>query len=204
MDTTAIVILSAGSAVLMALVAILLRLLSNSARRSTTAAPAAPRASTSVPSLSPSGALKLNPSGGLKLSQSAALKQMQAAAAPQPAQAAERFVRVAGHSGTSRNPRELDLTSEGDEIHLHVHQHGDVHTKVWVTRAALQAALERWNQAGGHLDRLVVAGRTARKELPVTLVFHDDGEVEVQADWWIRMGTQELKTALQRLGLRVP
>jgi hypothetical protein len=50
----------------------------------------------------------------------------------------------------------------------------------------------------------VVPGRTGRKELPVTFVFRDNGEVEVQADWWVRVGTQELKTALQRLGVGVP
>jgi hypothetical protein len=229
MDTRTIVVLSSSLTVVMALIAVLMRLLLHRGldSDSTTSRSSAGDASGSSPSrsgafklsqsgankfgqsgankLSQSGANQLSQSGANKLSQSGALKRAPTATEPTPdGTATERFVRLSGHSSSSHHPRELDLSREADEIHLHVHQHGESHTKVWVTRPALQEALEEWAQSAGGLERLVVPGRTARKELPVTFVFRDTGEVEVQADWWVRVGTQELKTALERLGVRVP
>jgi hypothetical protein len=212
METRTIVILATSMTVVMALVAILMRLLFNRGLGSDTTISRSPSGGASpslsqsgANKLSQSGANKLSQSGANKLSQSGAIKQAPGAAEPTPdAAATERFVRVSGHSSSSHHPRELDLSREDDEIHLHVHQHGESHTKVWVSRPALQEALEEWAQTGGRLERLVVPGRTARKELPVTFVFRDTGEVEVQADWWVRVGRQDLETALERLGVRVP
>jgi hypothetical protein len=205
MDTQTIVVLASSMTVVMALIAILMRLLFNHGVGSDISTTQPPSSGVNGASLSQSGGHKLSQSGANKLSQSGALKRVPAAAEPTAnAAVAERFVRVSGHSSSSHHPRELDLSREDDEIHLHVHQHGESHTKVWVTRPALQEALEEWARTGGRVERLVVPGRTARKELPVTFVFRDTGEVEVQADWWVRVGRQELKTALERLGLRVP
>jgi hypothetical protein len=198
MDTTTLVVFSVGMAICLAIVAVVLWFFVG---REQQARPVTPPTFGQATPLSPSAALKLNPSA-VKRTQSPT-----APAGPNAPQAAEHFVRVSGRiTGSSTNPlrvRELDLTSEGDELHLHVHQHGESHTKVFVSRAALQMALDNFARAGGHLERLEVPGRTARKELPVMLIFHDTGETEVQADWWIRVGTQELKMALQRLGYRV-
>src|SRR4051812_41316077 len=73
-------------------------------------------------------------------------------------------------TGTSpseqRTPREMDLTLEVDEVRIHIHQPGGSQAKMWVTRSALQEALDRWDRAGP----IVVAARSARKEGQVEIV----------------------------------
>jgi hypothetical protein len=191
MDPYLIAAIALGLCVLVTLIALVLRFSGKEDPPATPAvAPQAPNVLGHGPPASQSAVMRLR----------TAAPQQQT---PSPAQA-ERFVRVSGHSDQSHHPRELDLTSEADEIHLHVHQHGESHTKVRIEQEALQVVLEQWAQTGKRLERVEVPGRTARKELLVGFVFHDNGEVEVQADWWIRVSTQELTAALQRLGVRVP
>jgi hypothetical protein len=109
---------------------------------------------------------------------------------------------VSGVSASAQHtPRELDLMLDGQEIQFHVHQPGGAQPKIWADRTAFQESLDRW-KATGMQGPIPVAGRTARKEAQVVLVV--DEEIEVQAGWWIWVPREDLKAALEGLGVRVP
>ncbi len=115
------------------------------------------------------------------------------------------FVSVTGTSASEqRSPREIDLMVDGDEIQVHIHQPGGNQPNVWVGRKDLQESLDRWKQMGGSAKQIAIPGRTARKESQVILKIHDSDEIEVQAGWWIWVGRQDLRSALEELGVRVP
>jgi hypothetical protein len=187
-DTTVIVaLITAGGVVIAALIAVLPHLL-NREKRPGSPSPSAPR-------VFPDG-----PPASL------AAERIQAEPVPKPTQPlAGASAWISGTSASAqRTPREMDLTLEGDELLLHVHQPGGSQTKMWVSRTALQAALDQRGRAGATADRLEVPARTARKEATVAFVFLERDEVEVQAGWWIWVRGQELKAAFEGFGLRVP
>jgi hypothetical protein len=114
------------------------------------------------------------------------------------------YICVSGVSASAqRIPRELDLMLDGDEIQFHVHNPDGTQPKVWAGRRALQESLGRWKNAGKE-GPITVAGRTARKEAEIVFVVEEEGEVEVQAGWWIWAPRQDVKAALEELGIRVP
>jgi hypothetical protein len=114
------------------------------------------------------------------------------------------YICVSGTSASSqRTPRELDLMLDGEEIEFHVHNPGASQPKIWVARQALQEALDLWKEAGAG-EPIPVEGRTARKAARVVLVVDAEEEVEVQAGWWVWVPREDLKAALQELGVRVP
>lgn len=118
---------------------------------------------------------------------------------------ADGFIRVIGTSASSRaTPRELDMALDGEEVWMHVHQPGGEQRPVWVVRAALQDALNRWAGEGNTQAEIHVPGRTARKEADVKFVPQDDETIEVRADWWIWVSRRELFAALTRVGVQTP
>lgn len=103
------------------------------------------------------------------------------------------YICVSGVSASAqRSPREFDLMLDGDEIQLHIHNPGGTQPKMWVVRDALQEALDRW-QATGSDGPITVAARKARKQAEVVLVVEPEGEIEVQANWWIWVPREDLK-----------
>jgi hypothetical protein len=72
-----------------------------------------------------------------------------------------------------------------------------------IGRKALQEALDRWKDAG-RAGPITVTGRTARKEAEVVFVVDAEEEVEVQAGWWIWVPREDVKAALEELGIRIP
>ena len=107
-------------------------------------------------------------------------------------------------ASTQRTPRELELRQDGDDIEFHVHKPGASQPKLWVNRNQLQEALDRWPGFESGTTPIKIPARTARKEAEVVLVVDKDEEAEVQAGWWIWVSRQDLKGALEALGLRVP
>jgi hypothetical protein len=105
-------------------------------------------------------------------------------------------------AGAERAPRELDLIVEGEEVQLHVHPPGGSQPRAWVRRDDLQRALDEWSNSGGGPGTVEVPARTARKAIPIALVFGASAEVEVQAGWWIWVKRDDLRAALEQLGLR--
>lgn len=115
-----------------------------------------------------------------------------------------RYLRVAGVSAsTQRKPRELDLTIHGDEIEFHIHDPSKIRPKLWVTRTDFQEAMNNW-QASGNAEPMRVRARKARSKSEVVFVIDNDDEVEVQAHWWIWVSRNELKAALNEIGIHTP
>jgi hypothetical protein len=67
----------------------------------------------------------------------------------------------------------------------------------------LKAAPDQWTRAAG-AARIEIPARKAHKKSSVALVFRNGGEIEVQANTWIWVSGDELKTAFQRLGVVAP
>jgi hypothetical protein len=136
----------------------------------------------------------------------AAPAQESSETAPAPPDTIQRedYLCVSGTSASNtRTPRELDLLLDGEEIQFHIHNPGAAQARIWVDRQALQEALVRWKE-GGQVGPITVAGRRVRKEASVVFVVDDAEEVEVQAGWWIWVPRQDLKAALEELGVRIP
>jgi hypothetical protein len=126
------------------------------------------------------------------------------AVVPSPLVQRQDYLCVSGVSASSqRSPRELDLMLDGAEIEFHIHSPGASQTRVWVARDALQEALDRW-KAAGSVGPITIVARTARKQAEVVVVAEPEGEVEVQAGWWIWVPREDVKAALEALGVRVP
>ena len=115
------------------------------------------------------------------------------------------YICLTGCSASAqRAPRELDLRLDGEDIEFHVHNPRASQPKMWVKRADLQKALDRWRGLESGAEPIKLPGRTVRKAAEVVLVVDEEEEAEVQAGWWIWVSRQDLKGALEALGLRVP
>lgn len=124
---------------------------------------------------------------------------------PQPLIKRQEIICISGCSASSqRVPRELDLRMDGEDIEFHVHQPGGSQPRIWIRREDLQHALDRWPGPKPSSEPIEIEGRTARKEAKVVVIVDQDEEAEVQAGWWIWVSRQDLKGALEALGLRVP
>ncbi len=125
-------------------------------------------------------------------------------AEPTPSVQREDFICVVGVSASSKRvPRELDLMLDGEEIQLHVHAPGSSQSKIWVPRGTLQKALDFWKKTDLE-EPIIIPGRTVRNEVEIVFVVDDEDEIEIQAGWWIWVPREDLKAALEELGVRAP
>jgi|GEM_PF-6711514 len=126
-------------------------------------------------------------------------------ATPIPEELPDGHIRLFGTSASdARAPREMDLSREGEEIRIDIHNPGSSQWVFWVRREDFEMSLRGWDWHRAAEVRIAARKASSSLEVVLKLYTSGDAELELQAGkWWMWLKAEEFAQGLLALGVRL-